>query len=163
MAENVLTFAEVLSEMKLSNVICRRMEVDRESDGPAESVRLDSSFRFGLQEDQVLIEVGEELHIMTTDEQPFAKMSATYVVIYALPGAQSLLSDQESLQQDITRFAHMAAHPYIRASISDLGNQVGIPGLALGFLRQGSTQPETVTVLNKMFAFDNPEASTTKS
>lgn len=148
------SFSEVLSQMTLVNVLCRASEVQRESNGPADSARVDFSFGFGVQENQVVVEVKQDLNIFAIEQSPFVSLSGAFLVAYALPDAESLLLGNEELQSKITRYAHMAAHPYLRALTTDLANQVGVPGVTLGFLRLGVELPESLTVGEKLFTFN---------
>lgn len=163
MNDQKLGISEVIPQMTLVNVICGQLQVSREADGPAEGVKLGLNFGIAIQKDQVVVKVQEELHIATADEEPMASLSATFAVIYGLPDAETLLADNEPLQQQITTYAHMAAHPYIRAAFSDLSNQISLPRVTLGFLRQGSGRAESVTILDTVFSFEDDDTSSSVS
>lgn len=148
-----LTFAEVLPNMTLTHIGCKGLSVDRESEGPADSVKLDYNFGFAVQADNVLILIRQELIIFAPEQTPFLSMMAAYAVNYSLPNAEAILAENDDLQQQIIRFGQLAAHPYLRASFNDLSNQVGVPGMSLGLLRMGATNPESLTIGNKLFSF----------
>lgn len=160
MANEALSFPEILARMTLVNVLCRAMEAKRESNGPADSARVDFSFGFGTQENQIVVEVKQDLSIFAAEQSPFVSLSGDFLVAYTLPDAANLLAKNEELQSKITRYAHMAAHPYLRALTTDLANQVGVPGVTLGFLRLDAELPESLTVGDKLFTFNASDIKT---
>lgn len=160
MANEKLPFPEVLARMTLLNVLCRASEVRRESNGPSDTARVDFTFGFGAQEDQVVVEVSQDVEIFAIEQSPFLKLSGSFLVAYSLPGAESILAGNEELQSTITRYAHMAVHPYLRALTADQASQVGVPGVTLGFLRLGAALPESLTVGEKLFTFNESDAQT---
>lgn len=153
MAPALLSFAEVLSQMTLTHIGCKGLSVDRESEGPADSVKLDYNFGFAVQDNNVLILIKQDLIIFAPEQMPFLSMMATYAVNYTLPEAETILAENNDLQQQIIRFGQLAAHPYLRASFNDLSNQVSVPGISMGLLRMGATTPESLTVGDKLFSF----------
>ncbi len=157
MTDQKPTISQVIPQMTLVNVLCSQIQVSREADGPADGVKLGLNFGMAVEKDQVVVKVQEELIISTADEEPMANLSATFMVIYGLPDAEIVLADNELLQQQITTYAHMAAHPYVRAAFSDLSSQVGLPRITLGFLRQGTGRAESVTILDTVFAFGDDD------
>lgn len=154
MVGEVLSFPEIFARMTLVNVLCRALEVKRESNGPADSARVDFSFGFGTQENQIVVQVKQDLSIFAAEQSPFVSLSGDFLVAYALPDAENILAGNEELESKITRYAHMAVHPYLRALTTDLANQVGVPGVTLGFLRLGAELPESLTVGEKLFTFN---------
>ena len=151
-----LTFPEIFAQMTLTNVVCKESSVRRESNGPAESARLNFSTGFGAQEDQVVVEISQDVDAFGLDGEPFLNFRGGFLVTYTLPNADNLLKDDEELASIITRYAHMAVHPYLRALTSDQANQVGVPLVTLGFLRKEAALPETITIGEKIFSFDLP-------
>jgi len=160
MANEKLLFPEILARMTLVNVLCRASEVRRESNGPADTARVDFSFGFGAQEDQVVVEVNQDVNVFAIEQSPFLNFSGAFLVAYSLPDAESILEGSDELQSTITRYAHMAVHPYLRALTADQGSQVGVPGVTLGFLRLGAALPESLTVGDKLFTFNESDART---
>jgi|GEM_PF-6370813 len=148
------SFPEILARMTLVNVLCTAMDAKRESNGPAETVRLDFSFGFATQENQVIIKVRQDLNVFAADQIPFLTLNGELLVIYGLSDAENLTTGNEELKGKITRYAHMAAQPYLRALTADLANRLGVAPVTLGFLRIGAEMPESLTVGEKSFAFN---------
>lgn len=154
MASGTSTFPEIFAQMTLTNIVCKESSVRRESNGPAESASLNFSTGFGLQDDQVVVEINQAVNAFGLDETPFLTLSGAFLVTYSLADAEKLLNGNEEFIAIITRYAHMAAHPYLRALTSDQANLVGVPLVTLGFLRQGVPLPESMTIGEKVFTFD---------
>ncbi|MEI9906955.1 MAG: hypothetical protein WDO06_02755 [Actinomycetota bacterium] len=94
-----------------------------------------------LREDQVLVKVRQDLQIFAADEAPFVNISGEFLVVYGLVEAKEVLSDSEEIKSKITRYAQMAAHPYMRSFTTDLASRMGLPSVVLGFLRAEKSCP----------------------
>jgi hypothetical protein len=149
-----MSLHDLLPQMTLTEIAGRAVEARREGPLPCEGVNFQTQWGAAFLPEGVAFEVLERLDLTGSDGVAIATISASVAVVFTLPES-SRLEGQDEILAELAGLAHMAAHPYLRSTITALSTQIGLPVVTVGFLRAGSAHPESVTILDRVFWLDS--------
>lgn len=151
MADEVHSVEITLSDVQLVQIGLNQISGQQFLVGEINSVNLKTEKKFAMENDSLIYLVSNELEL----KGPIGNIgliTATVVVVFKAPRVLGV--DDQKLVSEVGGATLMIAQPVLREAISDIGNKLGIPRITLGLLRFGQDRPESVTIGENIFSFN---------
>lgn len=151
MTEDVEAAELTLADVQLVHIGLNQINGQQFLVGDIDDVNLRTETKFAVEGESLIFLVSNGLDL----NGPLGEMvalSATAVAIFKAPRALS--EADQNLVSEVGGATLMITQPVLREAISDLANKLGLPRVTLGLLRFGHERPESVTIGEKIYSFD---------